>query len=185
MIKEIKFDDDIYPQSLRKIERPPLKLYAFGNINLLKEDGISIIGTRAITDYGKRYGRLICKDIALRDITIISGMALGSDTLAHKVALEYSGKTIAVLPCGLDNIFPKQNKGLFKKIIESGGLAITEYAPNAKADSEKFLERNRIVAGLGICLFVIEAFHRSGTSVTVRLAKSQGKDVFALPRKFG
>ena len=105
----------------------------------------------------------------------------GTDTLAHETALKYGGKTIAVLPSGFENIFPQKNEKLAKEIVEKGGLLITEYSPKTVADSSKFLERNRIVAGLGIALVVIEALKISGTSVTARIAKSQGKKVFALP----
>ena len=179
--KEIKIEDTKYPKSLRKIENPPLKLYALGNINLLEEDSIAVVGTRNITDYGKRYGGEICTELIKRDITIISGMAKGTDTLAHEIAVKLGGKTIAVLPCGFKNIFPKQNQKLFEQIIENNGLVITEYEENDMANSKKFLERNRIIAGLSICLFVVEALYRSGTSVTAKIAIDQGKTVFALP----
>ena len=178
---EIKITDIRYPEMLRRLEKPPLKLYAIGNVELLKEEGISVVGTRHITDYGIRHGKEICRELAKRDITIISGMAKGTDTLAHKTALEFGGKTIAVLPCGFNNIFPKENKNLFKEIIKNGGLVITEYEEDIKANSSKFLERNRIVAGLARCLFVVEALCRSGTSVTAKMAIEQGKTVFALP----
>lgn len=105
----------------------------------------------------------------------------GTDSLAHETALKYGGKTIAVLPSGFENIFPQKNEKLAKEIVEKGGLLVTEYSPKMVADSGKFLERNRIVAGLGIALVVIEALKISGTSVTARIAKSQGKKVFALP----
>ncbi len=182
--RKINIADKEYPEKLRMIKSPPRNLYTIGNLRLLKEDSISVVGTRHITDYGERYGKLICKEIAARGITIVSGMAIGSDELAHRVALESSGKTIAVLPSGFENIFPKKNTKLFNKIVKKGGLAVSEYEPKICANSERFLERNRIVAGLGIGLFVIEALFRSGTSVTAKIAKEQGKDVFALPRKF-
>ncbi len=183
--KKINIADSEYPAKLRAIKSPPRNLYVMGNIDLLHEDSISVVGTRHITDYGKRYGKMICKDIAARGIPIVSGMAVGSDTLAHEIALEYTGKTIAVLPSGFKNIFPKQNKKLFNEIVKKGGLVISEYEANTPPKSERFLERNRIVAGLGVGLFVIEALFRSGTSVTAKLANEQGKYVFALPRKFG
>ena len=179
--KVINFEDIEYPESLRMIENAPKKIYAMGNINLLKDENISVVGTRRISDYGKRYGKEICKDLVLRDIPIVSGLAIGTDTLAHETALKYGGKTIAVLPSGFENIFPQKNEKLAKEIVEKGGLLVSEYSPKTVADSSKFLERNRIVAGLGIALVVIEALKISGTSVTARIAKSQGKKVFALP----
>ncbi len=183
--KKINIADKEYPEKLRAIKAPPRNLYVIGNLTLLKEESIAVVGTRHITDYGKRYGKMICKGIAERGITIVSGMAIGSDTLAHEVALEYTGKTIAVLPSGFENIFPKKNKKLFNEIVKKGGLVISEYDPYIQPNSERFLERNRIVSGLSEGVFVIEALFRSGTSVTAKLAKEQGKDVFALPRKFG
>ena len=108
-------------------------------------------------------------------------MAKGIDTIAHTTTILNKGKTIAVLPCGFQNIYPKENMSLYKKIIENGGCVITEYKPVEKADSAKFLERNRIVSGLSIATLVIEASLRSGTSVTARYAKEQQRDVFCIP----
>lgn len=105
----------------------------------------------------------------------------GIDTAAHIGAIEETGKTIAVLGCGFNNIFPKENKKLFNDIIKSGGLVISEYSPECEADSKKFLERNRIVSGLSIGVLVIEAAYRSGTSVTCKFAKEQGKKIFCIP----
>lgn len=110
-------------------------------------------------------------------------MAIGADTVAHEEALKHSGKTIAVLPCGLKNIYPKENIKLFHRIIENCGLVITEYEENVEVSKDKFLERNRIVSGLSKGLLVVEAKYRSGTSVTAKFAKQQGRKVFAFPRK--
>ncbi len=110
-------------------------------------------------------------------------MAVGIDSIAHKTALKYGGKTIAVLPCGFDNIFPKENIGLYKDILNNNGAVITEYEPNCKAEYHRFLRRNRIVSGLSMGVLVIEAAYRSGTSVTARFAKLQKRDVFCIPRE--
>ncbi len=110
-------------------------------------------------------------------------MAVGIDTIAHKTTLKEQGKTIAVLANGLKHIFPEENKELYQQIIENGGLIITEYPPEEKAKSKNFLERNRIVSGLALGILVVEAAHRSGTSVTAKLAKQQGKKVFAIPHE--
>jgi len=107
----------------------------------------------------------------------------GIDTVAHKATLEAKGNTIAVLPNGFDNIYPKQNIDLFNEIIQNGGLVVSEYSPNEVACSYKFLERNRIVSGLSLGVLVIEAKYRSGTSVTAKIAKSQGRKVFAIPHE--
>lgn len=115
--------------------------------------------------------------------TIASGMAIGIDTIAHQATLQEGGKTIAVLGSGLKQIFPKENEGLYQQIIEKSGLVITEYSPNVKANSQNFLERNRIVSGLSLGILVIEAAYRSGTSVTAKLAEQQGRKIFALPHE--
>ena len=106
MINKIRIDknDELYPEKLRKIRNSPDKIYALGNLNLLKEKSFSIVGSRGLTEYGEKYEKRICKEFALRDIPIVSGMAIGADTIAHSTALIYKGKTIAVLPCGFDNI---------------------------------------------------------------------------------
>lgn len=153
----------------------------YGNVELLNEKALAVVGTRGITDYGKKYCKKICKEIVLRDIPIVSGMAIGTDTIAHQTTLKYGGKTIAVLPSGFSKIYPKENEKLFNEIIENNGLVITEYEHNISANSKRFLERNRIVAGLGEGLFVVEALFRSGTSVTAKIAKENNKKVFALP----
>lgn len=107
----------------------------------------------------------------------------GIDTIAHQATLEEKGKTIAVLGNGFNHIFPKENEELFKQIIKNGGLIVSEYAPNIKAKSENFLERNRIVSGISLGVLVIESAYRSGTSVTAKLAKKQGRNIFALPHE--
>lgn len=168
---------------MKCIKDSPRKLYYEGNIELLNTLCFSVVGSRDLTNYGKRIERKFVKDLCLRGITIVSGMAVGSDRVAHEETLKYGGNTIAVLPCGLKNIYPKENIELFHRIIENNGLAITEYEENVEASKEKFLRRNRIVSGLSKGLLVIEAKYRSGTSVTVNYAKKQGKKVFALPRK--
>lgn len=180
MIK-IKIEDNKYPEQLRKIENPPKCIYCDGNIELLEEPGIAIIGSRKCTKYGEKVAKKFAKELSLYGITIVSGMAKGIDSFAHNGALEVGGNTIAILPCGLNNIYPKENKKLFEQIIENNGLVLTEYEKNEEADSNKFLERNRIVSGLTIGTLVIEGGYRSGTSVTANLAKSQGKKVFCIP----
>ena len=182
-IRIIKIDDNEYSSSLREIKDAPKKLFCEGNIDLLNTLCFSVIGSRKLTQYGKRIEEKFVRELTLRGITIVSGMAVGGDSVAHKETLEVGGNTIAVLPCGLKNIYPKENIELFHKIVENGGLAITEYEENVEATDDKFLKRNRIVSGLSKGVLVVEAKHRSGTSVTARLAREQSRKVFALPRK--
>ena len=181
MIKSIDYNDKNYPRSLKSIKEPPMKLYYEGNYDLINSLCFSIVGSRDLTTYGRKIEQKFVKDLCLRGITIVSGMAVGADTVAHKETLKHGKKTIAVLPCGFHHIYPEQNEELYHQIIENGGLVVSEYEPNIKAQSAYFLKRNRIVAGLSQGLLVVEAKSRSGTSVTAKLAKEQGKKVFALP----
>ena len=184
-IKEIPITSDAYPNRLRDIPNPPNKLYVLGNEKLLKSNGIAIIGSRDYSEYGKKYAVKFAKELAEQNLTIISGMALGIDTFAHQGALKVNGKTIAVLGCGFNNIFPKENIGLMEEILQADGAVVTEYMPNIKVASGRLIERNRIVSGLSMGVLVIEAMHRSGTSITAGMAKEQEKTVFCLPRNLG
>lgn len=177
----IDIESDLYPKKLKEIINPPKLLYVEGNINNLNTNAISIIGSRNCSKYGKKWGKYFAEKLSKSGLTIISGMALGIDTEAHNGALNVKGKTIAVLPCGLNNIYPAKNKELLYSILENNGTIISEYSPEQKACYDNFLERNRIVSGLSIATLVIEAAYRSGTSVTAKLAKKQGRDVYALP----
>lgn len=171
----------MYPERLRYIKNPPSRLYVDGNPEILDEVGIAVIGSRTNTQYGEKMCKKFVKKLVEYNVNIISGLAYGIDSIAHKTCLKNCGKTIAVLPSGLDNIYPTQNRQLAQAIIDNGGAVISEYDNNIKADSKKFLERNRIVAGLGIGTLVVEAGHRSGTSVTARYTEKAGKPVFCIP----
>lgn len=177
----IEYSSDIYPERLRYIKNPPSRLYVDGNLEILNEVGIAVIGSRTNTQYGEKMCKKFVKKLVEYNVNIISGLAYGIDSIAHKTCLKNCGKTIAVLPSGLDNIYPAQNRQLAQAIIDNGGAVISEYENNIKADSKKFLERNRIVAGLGIGTLVVEAGHRSGTSVTARYTEEAGKPVFCIP----
>lgn len=181
MQTQIKIKDHQYPKELTKVKKPPKILYAIGNLRLLQRPKIAIIGTRHNTEYGKEMALNFAKKLSNKGYTIVSGLANGIDSYAHMGAMLGKGKTIAVLPCGFDHIFPKQNKELYEEIIKKGGLAITEYAPNIKADKNKFLARNRIVAGISKGVLVVEGAYRSGTSKTAKIANSIDIPVFCIP----
>lgn len=181
--KILEINSDELPDKLKEIKNPPKKLYAVGNIKLLHEDCFAIVGTRKISNYGVKICESFTKEFVLRDIPIVSGMAIGTDTVAHKTCLKYGGKTIAVLGSGLCKIFPKENEKLFSEIIENKGLILSEYESKVEAKKENFPERNRIVTAISEGILVIEAAYRSGTSITARNAKKQGKNVFAIPGK--
>ena len=177
----IEFTSSAYPERLRDIDNPPSRLYVEGNVEILNDIGIAVIGSRTNTQYGEKMCKRFVKNLVAYNINIISGLAFGIDCIAHKQCLKNSGKTIAVLPSGLGNIYPYEHIGLVKQIVANGGAVISEYENNIKADSKKFLERNRIVAGLGIGTLVIEAGQRSGTTVTARYTKQNEKPVFCVP----
>lgn len=152
---------------------------------MLNENIISIIGSRSCTENGIKLATKFAKGLSKQGIVIASGMAVGIDSAAHRGTLKAKGKTIAVLGSGFNNIFPKENINLYNEIIKNDGLVITEYEPNIEPSSKRFLERNRIVSGLSIGILVVEAAHRSGTSVTARLATEQEKKIFVLPHEIG
>ena len=184
-MKIISIDNKKYPKQLRKITNPPQKIYVLGNEEILENKGIAIVGSRAYTEYGEKYATKFSKELAKQGLTIISGMALGIDTFSHQGALSVGGKTVAVLGSGFNYIYPEENNKLFERIILSGGAVISEYEPNIPPNSKRFPERNRIVSGLSEGVLVIEAVHRSGTSITAKLAKEQGKIVFCIPSNLG
>lgn len=179
----INLQNKKYPNNLKLIKDSPKKLYVEGDINNLNSNCIAIIGSRNCTEYGEKWCKIFVRELVKYDLTIVSGMAIGIDAIAHNTAINEGGKTIAVLPCGLNKIYPKENINLYKKILKNGGTVITEYLPNVEACSSRFLKRNRIVSGISLATLVVEAAYRSGTSVTARLAVEQERDVFCIPRK--
>lgn len=180
-IKTIKIEDEIYPKKLLEIKKPPKQLYVLGDESLLNKKSIAIIGSRDCSIYGYEQAKRFAKELAKENICIVSGMAIGIDSAAHVGAKAEIGKTIAILGSGFNNIFPEENQELFYKILEQGGCIITEYAPDIPPLNKNFPERNRIVSGLSNGVLVVEARHRSGTSITAKFAKEQGKTVFCIP----
>lgn len=180
-MKVINFEN--MPEKLKKIKNPPRKIYALGNTDLLYEKAFAIVGTRKITEYGRKNCTYFSRELTYRNVCIISGMAIGTDTVAHQTVLDNFGKTIAVLGSGLKRIFPKQNITLLEEIVDNGGLVITEYGENVEANKNNFPRRNRIITALAEGVLVVEAGYRSGTSITAKHAKEQGKLVFAIPGK--
>ena len=177
--------DKIYPNSLEEINNPPKKLYCVGNISLLNMTSVAIVGSRNSSEYGELMTKRITKELVQNGIVIVSGMANGIDAVAHKSCIENGGKTIAILGSGFNHIYPKENEKLFYQIIKSNGLVISEYPVNTPVCTKNFPKRNRIISGLSRGVLVIEAAYRSGTSITAKLAKSQGKFVFCIPHSIG
>jgi len=182
-IEEIGFENEAYPERLKNIYDPPLKLFVLGNKDLLRQKSIAIVGSREATEYGRNVALQFAKSLSENGINIISGLALGIDTYAHlgTLQLHSRGKTIAVLGSGLDEIYPKQNKELAKQIIQSGGCIITEFPFGTKPEKLNFPQRNRIISGLSEGILVVEASEQSGSLITADFALEQGKEVFAVP----
>jgi len=182
-IKTVTYDNKNYPEILREIKNYPKKLFYRGNFDQkLFEKSLAVVGTRRISRYGKMVIEKFIPFLAKEKITIISGFMYGVDTEAHQKCLEYDGKTVAVLGGGLNIIYPPENEKLYEKILENGGLIISEYEPDFKPQLWTFPQRNRIVAGLSsFGILVIEAGEKSGALITANLARLQGKKVFAVP----
>lgn len=173
-----------YPDSLKFIDNRPVFLYIRGNIENLYEDCIAIVGSRNASIYGRNVARKIARELADRNINIVSGLAAGIDKFAHLGALESKiGKTIAVLGTGIsDNeIYPFENKKLFENILESKGTIISEFKLGTKPLKYNFPLRNRIISGLSKKLIVVEAAKNSGSLITADFALEQGKDIYAVP----
>lgn len=182
-IQKLLITDNDFPENLRVIKNPPKQLFFEGDISLLSTPIISIVGSRSCSENGIRLANKFATELSLQNITIASGLAKGIDSAAHQATLDAGGKTIAVLPCGLDNVLPKENQKLYEEIIQKGGLVLSEYSPETEARSNYFLQRNRIVSGIALGILVVEAAYRSGTSVTAKFAKAQNKKVFVLPHE--
>lgn len=179
-IKMLNILDNTYPNKLKQIYDPPIALFYRGKFNI-DEFAIAIVGSRKTTSYGCLCTKKLSYDLAYRGIQIISGLARGIDSIAHEGCLNAGGNTIAVLGCGLDVIYPPENKKLFEDIIMSGGLVMSEYPPGMPPLQHNFPARNRIISGLSSGIVVIEAAKRSGSLITATYALEQGREVFAVP----
>ena len=172
--------DENYPKRLLNAYDSPALLYYRGNASLNTSKIISVVGTRNNSDYGKTVCEKFVEDLKSENILIVSGLAFGIDTIAHKAALKNNLETVAVLAHGLDRIYPLQNKALAKQITEQGGL-LTEFISNTNPDKQNFPKRNRIVAGICDAVIVIESSKKGGSLITAELGNGYNKDVFAIP----
>ncbi len=173
--------EDAYPVSLREIADPPLVLYMKGRFELNDENALAVVGTRHPSFYGRTQAKRFAGELASKGVTIVSGLARGIDQAAHEAALDVPyGRTIAVLGCGIDIVYPKEHVKLFERISQKGVL-ISEYAIGTPPLAENFPRRNRIISGLGHGVLVVEAHSRSGSLITAHEALDQGREVFSIP----
>ena len=180
-VQIIAYSDEKYPSKLKTLEDPPVLLYCLGELpNLDRRVSVGIVGTRKMSAYGAQSAYKISYELAAANLCIISGMALGIDSIAACGALDARGDTIAVLGCGIDIVYPKAHAKL-KKIIENHGAVITEYPLGEAPHGKNFPKRNRLISGLSNGVFVLEGSVTSGAMITARHANSQGRDIFALP----
>jgi DNA processing protein len=176
----VAISDPRYPQRLREIFDPPILLFARGRLELLESLMLGVVGTRRPTPYGLAVTERLAEDLARAGLAIVSGMARGIDTAAHRGALAASGETIAVLGCGVDLVYPSENRRLAAEIVEKG-LLLSEFPMGAPAYPQNFPIRNRVISGLSLGVLVIEGAQYSGSAITARLALDQGREVFAVP----
>ncbi|HHX17840.1 MAG TPA: DNA-protecting protein DprA [Clostridium sp.] len=178
-IKILTIDDELYPSYLKNIYDPPVVLFVKGFFEK-NEKYIAVVGSRKATSYGLSMAQTISSELSNYGITIVSGMARGVDSYAHKGIISAGGRTIAVLGCGLDIVYPYENKKLMESIIENGAC-VSEYLPGTAPLANNFPARNRIISGMSLGVIVIEAGERSGSLITADFALEQGREVFALP----
>ena len=180
-VRVVTREDGEYPQHLREIYDPPLVLYVRGTLIENERLAIGIVGSRRTTLYGQEMSRKLAYQLARVGMTIVSGLARGIDTEAHRGALQAKGRTVAVIGCGIDVVYPPENKKLTDEIVEKGGAVVTEFPFGVQPDRQNFPMRNRIISGWSLGVVVVEANLKSGALITAKQAMEQGREVFAVP----
>ncbi len=180
-IQTVSFFEKKYPKLLKETASPPVLLYLKGNADLLKENSLGVVGTRTPSSYGRSAIDLIVPKLAEAGLTIVSGLAQGVDALTHAATLNCSGKTIGVLGCGLDQVYPKMNETLAQEMLDQNNLIVSEYPIGTPALKQNFPARNRIIAGLSLGTLVIESKVDGGALITAKQALEANREVFALP----
>ena len=182
--KIVTLKEDDYPKRLRDIYDPPALLYVRGELRREDELAIAIVGSRKTSPYGRWITERIGQDLVRHGVTVVSGMARGIDSVAHMGALQGGGRTVAVLGCGVDVIYPSENRNLFTQIIEHGAV-LSEFPMGSPPEGGHFPRRNRIISGLSIGVVIVEAGSESGSLITANYALEQGREVFAIPGNVG
>ncbi len=181
-IRLIPLNDPAYPRTLREIPDPPPLLYLQGDLAEVDQWAVAVVGTRRVSSYGRQITRQLVEGLVANGVTIVSGLARGTDTIAHQTALETGGRTLAVLGSGLDRLYPPENRRLARRIIDSGqGAVLTEYGLGVAPEARNFPPRNRVISGLSLGALLVEAGERSGALITARFALEQDREVFAVP----
>lgn len=175
-------DDGTYPVYLREIADPPITLYVRGDWQpCFDQPGVAVIGSRMCSTYGENASEMLSRELASRGICIISGLARGIDTAAHKGAIRAGGRTIAVMGTGIDGVYPKENTRLVREILDAGGAVVSQFPLGTPPLKDNFPYRNRIISGLSLGVLIVEATERSGSLITARLATEQNREVMAVP----
>lgn len=180
-VSQVKIGERDYPELLKYISDPPEVLYYMGDISIASQPSIAVVGARKATSYGKWAAYGFAKKLSEYGIGVVSGMAYGIDSFAHKGAVDNQGKTIAVLGCGIDVCYPASNKGLRENILKEGGLLLSEYEQGTLPLPFRFPLRNRIISGLSLGTIIVEAGINSGSLITAERAAEQGRNIYALP----
>jgi len=179
-IQILTWDDELYPRRLKEIDQPPPVLYMRGELKPEDFWSVAVVGTRRVSAYGRQVADELAMYLANNAVTVISGLARGVDAIAHQSALKAGGRTIAVLGCGVDRIYPPEHTQLAEKIMANGAI-LSDYAPGTPPDASNFPPRNRIISGLSMATVVVEAGQTSGSLITAQFAADQGREVFAVP----
>lgn len=180
-IKMITCYDEKYPYKLHIIKNKPIVLFYRGCIDIVNHESVAIVGSRNCSQYGRKVAELIGGELAAKGVNVVSGLASGIDSAAHVACLRSKGLTVAVIGNGLDTIYPSQNQRLAEKIIERGGVIISEYVVGTKPERRNFPRRNRLISGISDAVVIVEASKKSGSLITANMAINQGKEVWAVP----
>jgi DNA processing protein len=178
----LTWEDDHYPHRLKQIPNPPPVVYLRGKLAASDDWAVAVVGTRRVSPYGQQVAEMVASFLARNGVTVVSGLALGVDSIAHRAALDAGGRTIAVLGSGVDHIYPSQNSTLAGEMLASGAV-ISEFGLGTRPDRGNFPARNRIISGLSLATVVVEAGEKSGDLITASFAADQGREVFAVPGK--